>query len=64
MLIHTQKSTTSLLILCLSLYQMTPLHLAAKRAHVKIVKYLVSKGADTDIKDKEGVSSNSTNSSQ
>ena len=34
---------------------MTPLHIAAKRGYVKIVEYLVSKGADIGIQDKNGV---------
>ena len=38
-----------------SLYQMTPLHIAAERGFVKIVDYLIDKGADVDIRDKNGV---------
>ena len=38
-----------------SLYQMTPLHVAAERGHTKIVDYLVSKGADINSQDKKGV---------
>ena len=34
-----------------SLDQRTPLHKAARRAHVKIVKYLVDNAADIDVKD-------------
>lgn len=64
LLIHTQNSTTSLLISGLSFFQMTPLHLTSKRAHVKIVEYLISKGADTGIKDKKGVSGDSADCSQ
>ena len=30
---------------------MTPLHLAARQGHVDIVRYLVDKGADLNIKD-------------
>ena len=40
---------------------MTPLHVAAERGFVKIVDYLVSRGADIDIKDKKGVTVCSTN---
>ena len=35
---------------------MTPLHLAARQGHVDIVRYLVDKGADLNIKDEDGVS--------
>ena len=38
-----------------SLCQMTPLHVAAERGHTKIVEYLVNKGADINIQDKNGV---------
>ena len=34
---------------------MTPMHMAAERGYVKIVDYLVRKGADIDIQDKKGV---------
>ena len=34
---------------------MTPLHVAAERGYIKIVDYLVGKGADIDIQDKNGV---------
>lgn len=35
---------------------MTPLHLAAKDAHIKIVKYLISKeDTDINIQDHKGV---------
>ena len=34
---------------------MTPLHLAAKSGHVKVLNYLVGKGADIDIQDDKGV---------
>lgn len=39
-----------------SLYQMTPLHVAAERGYIKIVDYLVWKGADINIQEKDGVS--------
>ena len=39
-----------------SSYQMTSLHLAAHEGHVDIVRYLVDKGADANIKDNRGVS--------
>ena len=42
----------------LSLYQITPLHLAAERGHYKtIVVYLVDKGADVDTRDNNEVNS-------
>ena len=34
---------------------MTPLHLAAESARIKIVEYLVDKGADVNIQDCNGV---------
>ena len=39
-----------------SLYQMTPLHLAAERGSIRIVKYLVEQGAEINIRDNNGVS--------
>ena len=39
----------------LSLYQVTALHMAVDRACIDTVKYLVSKGADIDIQDDNGV---------
>jgi len=39
----------------LSLNQRTPLHKAARRAHVGIVKYLVYKAANIGVKDINGV---------
>ena len=40
----------------LSLHQMTPLHLAAKRGHLKIIKCLVgAKGTVVNVQDKKGV---------
>ena len=36
--------------------QMTALHQAAHKGHVDIVECLVDKGADINIKDKNGVS--------
>ena len=38
-----------------SLYQMTTLHVAAERGYIKIVDYLVGKGANIDIQDEKGV---------
>ena len=38
-----------------SLYQMTTLHVAAERGYIKIVEYLVGKGADIDNQDEKGV---------
>lgn len=34
---------------------MTPLHVAAEKGYVKIVDYLVSKGAEINIQDNKGV---------
>ena len=38
-----------------SSHQRTPLHWAAREGHVDIVKYLVDKGGDPNIKDHFGV---------
>ena len=38
-----------------SLYQITPLHVAAERGFVKIVDYLIAKGGDIDVQDENGV---------
>ena len=38
-----------------SLHQITPLHVVAERGHTRIVEYLVDKGAQIDIQDKNGV---------
>ena len=38
-----------------SLLQMTPLHLAAEGAHIKIVEYLLDQEANTNIQDDNGV---------
>ena len=35
---------------------MTPLHVAAEEGRYKIMGYLVSKGADINVKDNKGVS--------
>ena len=37
-------------------YQQTPLHVAVSKGRDYTVEYLVEKGADMDIKDKNGVS--------
>ena len=42
-------------MLCSSLHQMTPLHVAAERGHFKIVQFLVGEGADVNTKDNSGV---------
>lgn len=39
-----------------SLYQRTPLHMAAEGGHKNVVDYLVDKGADVSLKDNAGVS--------
>ena len=49
------KKFLGLLLYFLSLYQMTPLHLAAERARVKVIEYLVDKEADINIQDLNGV---------
>ena len=52
------------LFLFFSLYQRTPLHLAAERGRYKtIVVYLVKEGADVDMTDKNEVNPITTNSS-
>ena len=38
-----------------SLYQMTPLHVAAEKGYIKIVDYLVGEGAYIDVQDDNGV---------
>ena len=57
--IHRQVSKIfHLLLSFLSLYQMTPLHLAAERARVKVIEYLVDKEADIiNSEDQNGVNS-------
>ena len=40
----------------LFLHQITPLHLAAEGASIKILRYLVDQGADINIQDDIGVS--------
>lgn len=42
--------------LCSSLNQRTPLHMAVKGGHIRIVEYLVNSDADINIKDIKGVS--------
>ena len=39
-----------------SSHQWTPLHFAAREGHVDIVRYLVDKDADLNIKNEDGVS--------
>ena len=39
----------------LSLYQITPLHLAAESGNIKILNHLVDKGADVNIQEDNGV---------
>ena len=41
--------------LLISLHQMTPLHVAVKKARTEVVKFLVDKEADINIKDGNGV---------
>ena len=38
-----------------SLYQRTPIHIAAQGDHLSMVKSLFDKGADNDIQDNAGV---------
>ena len=40
----------------LFVYQITPLHLAAKKGHAKVALFLLSKEADKNIQDNNGVS--------
>ena len=48
---------SDLALWCLSLHQMTPLHVVAEKGdRLDIVKYLLDKGADINIKDYNGVS--------
>ena len=48
---------SALVLYCLSLHQMTPLHVAAKKGECrKIMKYLIDKGVDINVKDHSGVS--------
>lgn len=37
-------------------HQRTPLHVAAEESHTGLVRYLIDKGASTDIQDMSGVS--------
>ena len=41
---------------CMSFQQNTPLHLAAKEGSYNVVRYLVDKGADVNIRNQFGVS--------
>ena len=48
---------SQLLLSCLSLHQMTPLHVAAEKGdRLDIVEYLIKNGADINIIDYSGVS--------
>jgi len=37
-------------------HQRTPLHEAAERGKVDVLRYFMGKGADVNVKDKDGVS--------
>ena len=47
---------TVLQYLSLSLYQLTPLHMAVKDGNEQTIKFIVDNGATIDIKDDSGVS--------
>ena len=48
---------SGLLLQCVSLHQMTPLHVAAEKGEsLEIVEYLIGGGADINIKNDNGVS--------
>ena len=51
------SAKSSLLLQSVFLHQMTPLHVAAETGHCKILRYLIDKGGDINIKDEDGVSS-------
>lgn len=55
-LIANTLRATFVTTVSLSLHQSTPLHVAARRGHANIVKCLVDKGANINIKDDDGVS--------
>ena len=38
-----------------SLHQMTPLHVAAEKARIRIVEYVTDQNADIDFQDQNGV---------
>ena len=44
------------LFMAIASHQMTPLHMAVEGKHLGTVKYLVGQGADTNVKDDNGVS--------
>ena len=52
----TNIVTTILQYLSLSLYQLTPLHMAVRDGNEQTLKFIVDNGADIDIKDDSGVS--------
>ena len=57
----TYQLVSGLFLWFISLYQMTPLHLAAERGRYKtIIVYLVDQGADVDIKDDNKVHTDSS----
>ena len=41
-------------------HQMTPLHVAAKNAHIEIMEHLLKKNADINIQDNKGVSTSTS----
>ena len=44
------------LVMAIASHQLTPLHMAVEGKHLGTVKYLVGQGADTNVKDGNGVS--------
>ena len=53
---HTNKINKQQQLLFHSLYQWTPLHIAARQGHQDIVEYLIGEKASINIEDNDGVS--------
>ena len=49
-------SYIKLIIYCVSLYQHTPLHIAAGKGYTHTTECLIRKGADINMQDNDGVS--------